>query len=1270
MRLVHKGLSRWTAMLLILALVLQSATLVGAAGSQEGRQSDGVTGAVYDAVYGTEPVSLVLNGGFEEEANGIPLHWKAMNDNWNGGIARSAAAAYAGQYGISIQTATTNNPWVVQIVPVEEGVTYELSSFIKATGVTQSAGYKVEYYKGYQNTGENWINASGYSLDASRLTGDWQAYKEETTAPRGARYAYMYLRLYGTGTVFFDEVSMRMSKPKPSMTFALDHQFYYTDWTEGHVRLDLQKTADAEGPWTADIRIADKETQAVVFQSMGIAAAPHLDIPFLLSLLNVRKPYEVEATLRNGSGQIVEQERKEVYRWERPVALPQNGPILVDGEPFYPIIMYHVDIGDFARVKEIGVNTVQGKVTTSEAVLQNTLDAAQLYGLKVIVPLYPNMKVKENADLLARLVNRFKTHPAVLAWMIMDEPTPNGIPLTELLDAYRSVRTLDPLHATYMVEISAEDYDIAAKATDVFVIDHYPLPRSPIATLTEHVQAAERAVGHGKPIWSLLQAFRVPGTVWSYLPTIEEIRNMAYQGVLSGATGLGYYSLRDPGWNLATSELWSGLVDFREELELISTLVTDSEKIDGVLGTSTQWGLWRHGDERYVVALNLTKEPRTLSVPLDGSGYGYERIFGSPPVSGGSTGEELELTLGAEQTVVFRLTPFTTAADRSLSVMEEASGQIFENDWRLQTSEIVSLLEQLEQKLALDDTGAAVWNALLAREKLRLLNEWVREQVDATLEGKRDLLLDRIAVANETLHGMAATLAETELQVTAQPVVADDSVTVSVYVRNQADAAFANMVVTVEQESGFAVENVGTLAAGDSVSFAKTFAVADEAAGPWSLRMKASFVYKGIPVTLVQSRTYEGKPRIQMKVGPDLLNIKQPGAYPFTLELSNGSGASVPVELTVQSPGAGGLAVSLNASSAILAARGVMTVQGTVYADASVEEGNYSIALHAGSGGAYEASAALLVQVDDNKVVNGSFEPHPKLGSLEGWSLRSSGVWDFRTYRSGSYAVRLSPDAANANNRINTSGYAIDVTPGETYLLQGWMKNASTAGTVVFGVREVNASGGTVRQNFATAAKASDWRRYEVAFTAQPATVKVEIVFLMDVYANGDAWLDDVYMQKQRNRVRNGDFEAPDASGVKPDGWALRSADAAWVHDVSHRGNSSVRLQPNSQNAMIRVNTTIYPIIVSPGDAFTLKGWIKNESSAGSVAFGVREINASGSTVRQNFVEAAKQSDWSPYEVTFTTQPATVKLEIVFQMDTAANGMAWLDDVFMSNLGN
>ncbi|MFK7692805.1 carbohydrate binding domain-containing protein [Paenibacillus sp. HJGM_3] len=1061
--------------------------------------------------------NLVANPGFEDVTGGVPAQWTVIGNVWGSAIKAVPEAAHTGNYGVSIQTSTGNNPWVAIPVPVEEGATYNITTWFKSIGVKGNPGYKIEFFKGIDKTVENWVTGYTYKAAGSANDGQWHELDYTVQAPPGSVYMYVYLRLYGTGTVYFDDTSAVKTKDKPQLVVEPSHTYYYPDVTSGNAVLKLAPSNGNMAGKTVDVRIVNEASGEAIFVRNGIAAAESLNVAFSTSDMTLEQPYRLEAELKNETGQLIEKEERTIYRWARPASIPQNGPILVDGQPFFPVIAYHGYAADYPYLKEIGVNTVQGTNTTSEAALQTMLDTAQANGLKMLVTLYYDMKVKENFELTRQFVTKFKNHPAVLGYMIMDEPSTNGIPQSELLDAYKLIRSIDQVHPTYMVEADPLYYYQTGQATDILVTDVYPYSQNgglPISAVGNGVRKAVESVGGVKPIWTVLQTFKIPGTTWNYLPTIDQVRNMAYQAFLAGSQGLAYYSINDPGWKLRDSELWPGMVKFKDEIELMGSLVSAGNKAAEQIGSDVQWAIYNKGQEQYAVAINLTKQAQTAAIPLAITGNQVELLYGAQPEQSSSWERELSVNLGTEQTLVYRITPFAAGVDRAIDELQGAVNMIADKQWTKKTENLLDELLKVKQELgaASVNAGMTMNKTAIAIDDANKLKQWVSAQSDFALAGKRaqlNALLDDV-IAN--LLPIAQSIAKLDLQLAPSQLAQGDTLAMNAAIQNVGDKVIENVSLRMElpAESGIPpiIEQLGDIASGQGAARSSN-AVLPTTMQPGNYVAKAlvTFEYKGKPFQVSVERDFTVSPLLAAKLTPSSMDITKAGSYPFSIELTNGSGHPLAVELgrTV----ADGIAVDL-LGAVTLAGHETKTVQGTVTVPTAAR-GEYVLTVEAQAAGVSYAVLPLALTVDTSPVYNGGFEKKTSSGSApDGWYMRA-GVWDKTIAHSGQASAKLVPDAGNVFNVLNTeASKEFPLVPGAKYKLTGWVKTEATAGSVAIGVRQIDAGGVSVTYTWTEAAKTGDWTKVEVIFTAQPNTKRGAVYLKLDQAANGAAWVDDL----------------------------------------------------------------------------------------------------------------------------------------------------------------
>ncbi|GAA3410958.1 carbohydrate binding domain-containing protein [Paenibacillus hodogayensis] len=1321
--------------------------------------------------------NLVANPGFEDVTGSVPAQWTVIGNVWGDAIKAAPEAAHTGNYGISIQTSTGNNPWVAIPILVEEGATYSITTWFKSVGVSGNPGYKIEFFKGIDKTVENWVSGYTYKAAGSKNDGQWHELDYTIQAPPGAVYMYVYLRLYGTGTVYFDDTSALKTKDKPQLVVEPSHTYYYPDVTSGSAALKLEPSDGSMAGKTVDVQIIDEASGEAIFVQNGIKAAESLSVAFSTYEMALEQPYRLEAELKNGAGQLIEKQERTIYRWARPASIPLNGPILVDGEPFFPVIAYHATAADYPYLKQIGVNTVQGTNTNSEAALQSMLDTAQANGLKMLVTLYYDMRVKENFELTRQFVTKFKNHPAVLGYMIMDEPSLYGIPQSELLDAYKLIRSIDPVHPTYMVEADSNSYHKNGQATDILVTDVYPYAQNsvtPISAVGDDVRQAVESVDDVKPVWTVLQTFKIPGTMWNYLPTIDQVRNMAYQAFLAGSKGFAYYSINDPGWKLRESELWPGLVKFKDEIALLGSLVSAGNKAAEHIGSDIQWAIYDKGQEQYAVAINLTQQAQTAAIPLEKTGNQVELLYGAQPESSGSWEHELSVTLGPEQTLVYRIKPFVAGVDWAIDELQGATTLIANNQWEQRTEKLIEDLIKAKQELiaASVDAVKAMSKTEKAIDEVKKLEKWVEKQSDAALEGKRVELNALLNDVTANLLPIVQSMARLDLQLAALQFVHGDTLAMNAAVRNVGDKELKNARLRIELPASAGLppieEQFGNIKKGQSATLsASPVLPAAMEPGDYVAKAVLTFRYKGTDVQVSVEREFTVSPLLAANLTPGSLDITKAGSYPFSIVLTNGSGQPRAVEL--ERTAADGIEVDLP-GAATLAAYETKTVQGTVTIPEGTANGDYAVTVEALTAGVSYAVLPLALSVDTSPVYNGGFEKQTLSGSAPaGWFV-GKGAWDKTVAHSGQASAKLIPDAGNAFNVLNTDASKLfTLVPGAKYKLTGWVKTEATAGSVALGVRQIDARGGTVTYTWVEAAKMGDWTKVEVIFTALPTANRGAVYFKLDQAANGAAWVDDLELNEvltgleakltpstinvgqagtysfsveltngtvnpitvdlpneapngivvtldasvalaaretktvqgsvyvpvsvttgefnvtveakvgnesfatlplqvnvDTNRVYNSGFEKP-AAGESPDGWFMRAA--VWDQTVAHEGQYSARLNPDADNTFNVLNTdSPRAIAVTPGHRYVLSGWVKNSATAGSVALGVRQVDASGATVTYTWKEAAKVNDWMKTDVVFNVNSQTKKVWIYFKMDQAANGPAWVDDLELNEV--
>lgn len=1060
---------------------------------------------------------MLQNGGFEQSSDGKPHPWLAMGGWNNPDISLTPAAARSGTGGVRIETNQATNPWIAQDVLIEPGAVYDVSVWLKSSGVTGSGiGVKFEYYKGQTRAPANRLSQYDMTknIAARDLTGEWQNLRFQFTVPPEAGLVLFYLRMYGAGTVHFDDVSFVLTKQRPMIDVATDQIFYYSGAEEGKVEAVFYSPDVPLDQLHAEASLSRQSTGVVLATYAHANAAQPMSFPFDPTLMVEEEPYRVEVRLLNDANTVLETVAKSVYRIDRPTMLREDGTVMADGEPFFPVAAYHVRPTDYPSLAEAGINTVQGVVTNNADTLQSALDAAEQSGLKVMVPLYYNMMVKENASLTEQFVTRFKSHPAVLAWMIMDEPFSNGKTLEELAEAYRLIRSIDKAHPTYMVEALPPYYATTAKATDILVTDVYTIPYAPVSLVGERTALAKQAAG-GKPVWNVLQAMYNPPN-WPILPTIGELRNAAYQSMLNGLQGLAYYAINENTFQLRNSELWPGMVDFREELELFDRLATEGSLIGQGETDDGRWAVWEHEHTLYAAAVNTSEENRQMTMPLGVTGYRAQLLHGDSRSVLDGQSDELNVNLGPLQSLMYRVTPYRDLISEALGVVTEASALSTDAQWTSRMSQLGTKLNAIRDNLnsVAPDFDAAVQSAIHSLKKVDQLSDWAEQNGSGAAKQE---MLTALAQIRENAGPLAASYAQSELHVEGGTLIGQEEWNeLSFALSNEAESSLQNVRVTLEFPASFDLEpmtrQISPLGSGQAAAEAFGFRIA-EPLSQKSYRLKAviGFEYSDYPGIPISVETFIDSPYTDLLdavTEPEVIQANKGGSYPFAVRVESNVPKNVQIEL--ESVSESGMTVQLPAPF-LLPGKQQATVNGTVYLPTSVTDGVYEAEIRVKADGKLVRSMPLRADVDKNRLGNPGFEQANVQGTgPAGWMMRK-GTWVQDAVYGGLYAVSLPPDAANAWNVINSDLLAID--SGVKHVLKGWVKNGSSAGNVSIGLRQVRENGtSTIGYAWKAIMPDSEWTYYELEITPASTAKFLQVYLLSDTLVNGTAWFDDLYV--------------------------------------------------------------------------------------------------------------------------------------------------------------
>jgi hypothetical protein len=267
------------------------------------------------------------------------------------------------------------------------------------------------------------------------------------------------------------------------------------------------------------------------------------------------------------------------------VAIDSTGCIVIDGKKVFPIGLSEApppsgktpDGTDaWAEVARAGANFVRSgfrvwslaQIDSQIATERGLMDAAAAHGMYCWprlgnagdLPPATGGQPSVPEQLLVRIANGLKTHPALGAYKGVDEPAWGGVAPAGLTRARTKLRTIDPDHPVVITQAplgSVASLVPYRPAFDITGADIYPvafppgqhsdLPNKDISVVGDVTKKMVDAAG-GKPVWMTLQIAwsgitpnqQRPALVPRF-PALQEERFMAYQAIVDGARGLVFF---------------------------------------------------------------------------------------------------------------------------------------------------------------------------------------------------------------------------------------------------------------------------------------------------------------------------------------------------------------------------------------------------------------------------------------------------------------------------------------------------------------------------------------------------------------------------------------------------------------------------------------------------------------------------------------------------------------------------------------------------------
>ena len=324
---------------------------------------------------------------------------------------------------------------------------------------------------------------------------------------------------------------------------------------------------------------------------------------------------------------------RKLARRKGAVQTTDRGVLLRDGKPFFPFGMYYVEHhldGDFLdEYAAAGFNTFLQEWGDADSFVRQS-QKLKRYGLVPIVSLQNTAEIRNvtSADSVytqrnliekrlpvARETIRMMSRQVgdnILAWYTRDEP--NELMLDLVRGLHDVAHQADPYHPTMTVIFQPFLFPAYQDATDILGPDIYPT--FPTGRLGRVGDAMRKATGdmHGKPIIAVLQSFYPPKEPYR-MPNRAELRCMAYSSVISGATGILWFSYDYNGIMAETNpQAWAAIKQLAGEIkQLAPALLADTSNLPDLrlkmkLPASPRAVLYPQDESLVIVAVNDTNQ--------------------------------------------------------------------------------------------------------------------------------------------------------------------------------------------------------------------------------------------------------------------------------------------------------------------------------------------------------------------------------------------------------------------------------------------------------------------------------------------------------------------------------------------------------------------------------------------------------------------------------------------------------------------------------------
>ena len=611
---------------------------------------------------------LVADGEFENPDS----PWK-MPDNGAFSIVKGE-----GRNGTSALVYSNDDParpyaFPMQTIAGEKGKVYSYGAWIRAENLKPKGN----------DTGATvfveWFNAEGrciggdYAPGVKRGTTDGWVHVKWVTKPLPPETAKVTAGVYAsrgaTGRVWFDDVSVVEYGRDP--VSAVISSAYRNAAASGTVSFHADLAVPADMPLEKVKAAFVHYTSEGVKRRVPVALTRRDTAAFSCAVTDLplgRSPigFELRAPDDTVLGRAAVTFERLAEPKHRRVSFDDSGRTIVDGKPFFPLGMFISRKEGREILADSPFNCVMSYLRQDEA----DMDWWHARGFKVIYCVkdifagtgHGPAAIKTESDetsFLEDCVRRFANHPALLAWYTNDEFPVSYVP--RLAARRNLMEKLDPEHPTWTVQYQIDQMRDYLPTYDVIGTDPYPVGEKPLSMAGEWTRKTVESAFGKRPVWQVPQAFdwtvyrSGPPHAGDRMPTLAEMRSMAWQCIAGGANGLVWYSftgLQSEKVSMPFEKSWADVVAMVGEIRSHESVLLADRGPDIPAPADCLLRTWSKDGKVFLLVVNLAADMRTINLEMPVA-CGKANVLFGPAAS--SDGRVLSLSLGSCEPAMYGL---------------------------------------------------------------------------------------------------------------------------------------------------------------------------------------------------------------------------------------------------------------------------------------------------------------------------------------------------------------------------------------------------------------------------------------------------------------------------------------------------------------------------------------------------------------------------------------------------------------------------------------